>query len=80
MIKYRRDKEHWFTLWNDNIITLYHNEQCPVLAMRPNTGDLFDPVLRETVKNMFFKEQFLFTAPSIYKKFTQEMSYFFPKQ
>lgn len=80
VIKYRRDKEHWFTLWNDNIVTRYHNEQAKVLAMRPNVGDFFDPVLREVVKDMFFKEQFLFTAPSVYKKFTMEMEYFFPKQ
>lgn len=80
IIKFRRSQDHWFVIWNDNIITAYHNEHGNVIAMRPNVGDMFQPPLRDAIKEQFFNNSFFYIAPSIYKKFVMEMQFFFPKQ
>ena len=42
VIKFTKDKSHWYTVWNSNIVTKYNGEKKPVVAMRPYLDEVFN--------------------------------------
>lgn len=53
VIKFKETKSTWFTLWNDNIISPYNNEQKPTISMRRYLDEIYQQDLVDTVLNMF---------------------------
>lgn len=50
IIKFSKDKNDWFTIWNDRVISKYNKEVgLPVIAMRPYLDELFEAGLRDSV-------------------------------
>ena len=53
VIKFKETKSTWFTLWNDNIISPYNNEQKPTISMRRYLDEIYQQDLVDTILNMF---------------------------
>ena len=80
IIKFTKDKNDWFTVWDSNIIKKYNGEQKPVIAMRPY---LDEPYQTEIVKNMiklFDTRSFMFTNLITFKSFQQQLYLLKPRQ
>ena len=73
VIKFWKEKNTWFTLWNDGIISPYNNEQRPPIAMRRYLDELYN---RETIKSVierFDVRAFKFTSLACFKRFQKQM-------
>ena len=47
VIKFTKDKTHWYTVWNDNIIAKYNGEKKKAISMRPYLDELFNTEQRD---------------------------------
>lgn len=73
VIKFTRTKDTWFTLWNDNIIHPYNNEQVQAIAMRRYLDEIYDSTLSASVIERFDARAFKFTTLATYKQFQKQM-------
>lgn len=65
VIKFSKDKEDWFTVWDSCIVKRYKGEKTQVIAMRPYLDEIFTTELRDSIianyDNRFFLYRDLFT-------------------
>lgn len=73
IIKFSKDKDTWFTLWNDGIIHQYNGENKPAIAMRRYLDEFYDPNLAKTVIDRFDARAFKFTTLAGFKRFQKQM-------
>ena len=73
VIKFTRTKDTWFTLWNDNIIHPYNNEQVQAIAMRRYLDEIYDSTLSASIIERFDARAFKFTTLATYKQFQKQM-------
>lgn len=73
IIKFNKNKDTWFTLWNDNIIKEYNKEKKNVIAMRRYLDEQFNPQLQKNVIEMFDTRAFKFVNLSCFKRFQKQM-------
>ena len=80
VIKFTKDKAHWYTVWNGNIVTKYNGEKKPVIAMRPYLDEVFNV---ETQKNMiilFDTRSLQFRNLITFKQFQSDMEELKPRK
>ena len=80
VIKFTKDKSHWYTVWNSNIVTKYNGEKKPVIAMRPYLDEVFNV---ETQKNMiilFDTRSLQFRNLITFKQFQSDMEELKPRK
>ena len=80
VIKFTKDKSHWYTVWNSNIVTKYNGEKKPVIAMRPYLDEVFSV---ETQKNMillFDTRSLQFRNLITFKQFQSDMEELKPRK
>ena len=80
VIKFTKDRAHWYTVWNGNIITKYNGEKKPVIAMRPYLDEVFNV---ETQKNMillFDTRSLQFRNLITFKQFQSDMEALKPRK
>lgn len=77
IIRFTRDDA--FTVWDDRIIAEYHNEKCPVTAMRPYLDELYKTELRDNVFMQFNSRSFQFHDLITFKKFQKQLELLKPK-
>lgn len=80
VIKFYKEKDHWFTLWDDNVLAEYKGETCPVLAMRPYLYEKFAAELRDMVITKFDNRMFFFRNLITMKKFQKELQSLKPRK
>lgn len=74
IIKFNKSRDTWFTLWNDNIITDYNNEQVPTkIAMRRYLDEMYNMDIANIVIEMSDARAFKFTTLATFKKFQKQM-------
>ena len=74
IIKFSKSKSAWFTLWNNNIIDYYNNEENkPVIAMKRYLDEVFNQGSYNAVVEMFDIRAFKFTNLSCFKQFEKQM-------
>lgn len=74
VIKFNKSRDTWFTLWNDNIICDYNNEQVPTkIAMRRYLDEQYNMDVANIVIEMFDARAFKFTTLATFKKFQKQM-------
>lgn len=73
IIKFNKDKDTWFTLWNDGIIHQYNGENKPAIAMRRYLDEIFDRELAESIVERFDARAFKFTTLAGFKRFQKQM-------
>lgn len=80
IIKFSKEKNDWFTVWNSNIIAKYNGEQKPAIAMRPYIDELFMTELRNTIMEQFDTRCFKFRNLITFKQFQKQLELLRPRK
>ena len=80
VIKFKETKSTWFTLWNDNIISPYNNEQKPTISMRRYLDEIYQQDLVDTVLNMFDARKLKFVNLACMRQFQKELRLLKPQK
>lgn len=73
VIKFWKETNTWFTLWNDGIISPYNNEHRPTIAMRRYLDELYNQETINSVIERFDVRAFKFTSLACFKRFQKQM-------
>ena len=73
VIKFWKETNTWFTLWNDGIISPYNNEHRPPIAMRRYLDELYNQEAINSVIERFDVRAFKFTSLACFKRFQKQM-------
>ena len=73
VIKFNKSKDTWFTVWNNNIIKEYNNEEKQVIAMRRYLDEMYIVELAKNVIERFDARAFKFVNLSTFKRFQKQM-------
>lgn len=73
IIKFNKNKDTWFTLWNNGIIHQYNGENKPIIAMRRYLDEVYDRELAESIVERFDARVFKFTTLAGFKRFQKQM-------
>lgn len=79
IIKFRKSKDSWFTIWDGNIIRKYNGEKKPVIAMRPYLDEVFSVDQQKQTMLLFDTRSFMFSNLITFKQFQKEMSLLKPR-
>lgn len=81
IIKFDKSPEHWFTVWNSNIVAKYNGERCKgFVSMRPYIDALFDSKRRDEIYQMFDTRCFQFHNLITMKLFQKELKLIKPRK
>lgn len=80
IIKFRKEKDKWFTVWDSNIIAPYNGQQAPTISMRPYLDELYIPDLQKSVITLFDTRSYLFKDLSTFKRFQKELRELKPRK
>lgn len=73
VIKFKKDKSTWFTLWDSKTIAPFNGENTAVISMRPYLDEEFISKLRDTVMLQFDNRMYNFKNLITFKKFQKEL-------
>ena len=73
VIKFSKSKDTWFTLWNDNIIKDFNNEEKNVIPMRRYLDEVYQQDLVDIIREKFDVRAYKFVNLSCFKRFQKQM-------
>lgn len=80
VIKFTKDKAHWYTVWNSNIVTKYNGEKKPVIAMRPYLDEVFSVETQKNMITLFDTRSLQFRNLITFKQFQSDMEELKPRK
>ena len=80
VIKFTKNKEDWFTVWNSNIVAKYNGEKKTVIAMRPYLDEVFSPDVQKNMITLFDTRSFQFKNLITFKQFQSCMEQLKPRK
>jgi hypothetical protein len=80
VIKFTKDKGHWYTVWNSNIVTKYNGEKKPVVAMRPYLDEVFNIEAQKNMILLFDTRSLQFRNLITFKQFQSDMEELKPRK
>ena len=80
VIKFTKDKSHWYTIWNSNIIAKYNGEKKPIIAMRPYLDEVFNVELQKNMINLFDTRSLQFRNLITFKQFQTDLEELKPRK
>ena len=80
VIKFSKEPEHWYTVWNNNIVTAFNKEKKHVVAMRPYLDELFSADAQKAIIQTFDTRCYHFRNLITFKKFQQDLQLLKPRQ
>lgn len=80
VIKFTKDKSHWYTVWNDNVIAKYKGEKKQVIAMRPYLDEIFSVDRQKQMITLFDTRSFNFRNLITFKQFQTDMETLKPRK
>ena len=80
VIKFTKDKSHWYTVWNSNIVTKYNGEKKPVVAMRPYLDEVFNIEAQKNMILLFDTRSLQFRNLITFKQFQTDMEELKPRK
>ena len=80
IIKFHKEIETWFTVWDGNVIAPYTGQKATVIAMRPYLDALFNSDLQKQVIMLFDTRAYLFRDLSTFKRFQKELQILKPRK
>lgn len=80
VIKFTKDKNHWYTVWNNGIIAKYNGEKKPVVAMRPYLDELFNADMQKNIITLFDTRSFQFRNLVTFKQFQTDLEELKPRK
>lgn len=79
IIKFSKEKDDWFTIWNSNVIAPYNGEQVSTAAMRPYQDEVFVAKVRDQVIEQFDSRGFKFKNLITFKRFQKNLELLKPR-
>lgn len=79
VIKFSKEKENWFTLWDDGIINEYKGENKPVIAMKPYIDEIFQAKTRDMVILNFDTRAYQYHSLILFKRFQKNINLLKPR-
>ena len=73
IIKFRKNTDSWYTVWDGNIIKKWNGEKKKALPMRPYLDELYTPDAQKRVIELFDSRALLFTNLITFKQFQKEL-------
>lgn len=80
VIKFKKDKANWYTVWNGNIIVKYNGEKKPVIAMRPYLDEVFNVEAQKNMITLFDTRSLQFRNLITFKKFQSDLEELKPRK
>ena len=80
VIKFDKDEDSWFTIWDGNVICKYNREKKPVIAMKPYIDEVFIPDQQKNIVAMFDTRYFQFRNLITFKLFQKQLTLLKPRQ
>lgn len=80
VIKFSKDEQDWFTVWDSNVIKPWNHEKKPVTAMRPYLDELYSMEQVKTVINLFDLRGYRFTNLITFKRFQNALEILKPRK
>ena len=81
IIKFTKEPQHWYTVWNNNIIAKYNGEKKKtVIAMRPYLDEVFTSELQNQMITLFDTRSFSFRNLITFKQFQTDMELLKPRK
>lgn len=74
IIKFGKDKDMWYTVWNNNIIARYNGEHKSVVAMKPYLDEVYNKELVNNIIMQFDCRGFRFRDLITFKRFQSTLS------
>lgn len=79
IIKFDKDPDTWFTIWDSKVICKYNKEKKPVIAMRPYLDEMFIPDQQKNIIAMFDTRCFQFRNLITFKLFQKQLTLLKPR-
>ena len=79
VIKFRSDKDTWFTIWDSNIIAKYNNEKVEPINMRPYLDGVYNKDRAAGVIAQFDARCFWFKDLITFKEFQKQLTQLKPR-
>ena len=73
VVKFKKTKDAWFTIWNDRIVSDFNNEERPVIAMRRYLDEEFNLSKVNSIIEIFDSRAFKFVNLACFKKFQKQL-------
>lgn len=80
IIKFSKSKDDWYTMWDNNCIVPYQNENKTVIAMRPYIDEFFDSKQRDNIIMQFDTRSFVYRNLITFKRFQNEIMLLKPRK
>ena len=80
VIKFTKDKNDWFTVWDSNIVAKYNGEKKSVIAMRPYLDEVFSPDIQKNMITLFDTRSLQFRNLITFKQFQKNVELLKPRQ
>ena len=81
IIKFSKNKEDWYTVWDSNVICKYKGEKKKnAIAMRPYLDEVFSPDMQKQIILLFDQRSFLFPNLITFKQFQKEIELLKPRK
>ena len=79
VIKFSKDEDKWFTIWDSNVICKYNGEKKPVISMVPYLDEIYIPDMQKNITVLFNTRSFRFRNLITFKQFQLQLSLLKPK-
>ena len=80
IIKFTKNKDDWFTVWENNILAKYNGEKKPVIAMRPYLDEVFNVDVQKNIITLFDTRSLQFRNLITFKQFQACMEQLKPRK
>ena len=80
IIKFTKEREDWFTVWNNNVIKKYNNERLTVIPMRPYLDELYNVKSVNDIITQFDTRSYLFHNLITFKLFQKNLELLKPRK
>ena len=80
IIKFTKDRSHWYTVWDNGIISKYNGEKKSVIAMRPYLDELYNTEMAKNIIQLFDTRSFHYRNLITFKQFQQDIEMLKPRK
>ena len=80
IIKFGKDKDRWFTVWDGKVVKKYNEEQKSVISMRPYLDEVFIVKVRDEIIQRFDYRGFQYRDLITFKLFQKEIELIKPRK
>lgn len=80
IIKFTKNKENWFTVWDGNVIKKFNGESKTVIAMRPYLDEVYNAELQKNMITLFDTRSLVFTNLITFKQFQKQIELLKPRK